>query len=304
MTIIALEKGLMFKRSEYINTSPTLVLGHNWQFTTKQLTMSYYLPQRVVTGLLNRFMPSESIDSFNKWLSRGLGMVAGSATTWMVAQSHKSGESFLRQPPQWEPKDLDIWLCEGDDCGSYISDDILEWFHSQQFLVVDRGSGSHKDRATEYMGVWRNDFSVTSMCHNSRKYGTIQIMILKAIDPLVFLSEHFDLSVVLNFWNGRVLYSAWIELTRENKMARCNFPQDFPNASTLRKGIWNRREERLRKYQSRGFQLMSENVVDRGAFHKIHIVAEHGNDLPSNPNSYEEQVCSRISGLHITSPSL
>lgn len=197
---------------------------------TNQVMSDYMLEKSVLTELLSVFLPQRLHDEFNEKLQESSAIIAGSWSLYLV-QTSQERKDFLcaSSTPSWIPDDMDIWI------SSATWPQLENWFLNTAgdkiqpvtFKPLNYGNvlGKHQ--------IYK--------CEST----PIQIIVLHAEDAVqkiqTTVMQHFDLSLVKNFWDGCDLQVFHVKLTKAHQMFLTGVKSHEP---------------RLKKFKNRGFQLI------------------------------------------------
>jgi len=177
---------------------------------------------------------------FRELLSTTNSLVAGSAPLALYLQQNNV-------EPGFEPGDIDIWVEDTNELialhGNYRQ--YGNYYLFSNFLIQNgfNVACKYEPKETDYDNL-HNITHILSF--ENRKGKKIQIILLKEKNIPIYIAKHFDLSICMSWWNpiDNIFDTMNESITLAKKMYH------YPSRNQARE------QERIEKYQARGFQLL------------------------------------------------
>lgn len=202
------------------------------------------LDDDIITKQLQRFIPVERIEEFNKQLKICGGVIAGSFSLWLVLHAQRINEKDEQiqhsvTSVDWFPNDIDIWVINNDK----LVKAFLKWTKTIGIKSIKEEDGKtnettgYNEEFEYYLGNYQYE--------DKKPFQIIELLGESKMLPSEYVRDRFDISIVQNYWDGDTLWSYSIETTRN-----------------LHFGSINSRligEARKGKYIARGFKFSEDD---------------------------------------------
>lgn len=233
----------------------------------------YIIANELVEKHLLKTFPTHLHDGFNNLLQKTNAIIAGSWSLYLVHQCQKNYDFTHTKPqPTWQPTDMDIWV----SCDFF--DVIKTWFAMQDLSIANSGRFSY---CKSILGV-RTLYEVKSV--------GVQIIVIECAPRHVIqrVMNHFDMSIVKNYWDGKKLGVRYMQHTRDHKII---IQQDEAK---------NIQTHRLEKYENRGYKKFNLDLDSAEHDTIIYVPMVDLNYITELQSRYESKfsVSSLIAAVH------
>ena len=179
---------------------------------------------------------------FQELLQNTNSLVAGSAALALYLQQEGIDPGFV-------PNDLDIWAEDTRQLvaarGAYVQHG--NYYRFSNFLIKNGYNLVAKNEPKESYESLQSVTHILSFLHPNGK--KIQVILLKETDLSDYITDHFDLSICMTWWNAKENKCETIYPKETLAKEMYYYPSSKDNA---------RESERIAKYVARGFRR-SEN---------------------------------------------
>lgn len=233
----------------------------------------YIISKQLVERHLKKTFPVHLHAGFNDLLQKTHAIIAGSWSLYLVHQCQENYDlKHIEPQTAWQPTNMNIWVsCE------YL-DVVKIWIEMQNFSVTNTTSGRF---------VYLESIPAVRALYEVKSVG-IQIIVLECTTQQVIqkVMDHFDLSIVKNYWDGKELGVRYMQHTREHKIVSQK----------------NIQKHRLEKYKKRGYELFNLDLDSARHDSTFHVPMVDLNYVTELESRYKLKfpVSSLFTAVHFT----